>query len=182
MHDFSFHRVCCLSRMRSSWNAEFLPDVDPVRVFENVTVGVENFLVQVAIPIVLLGNLPQGFPFLDFVPLCGIKGVGAALAFLFFRLGTNIGYCPGIFFLHHKISPSLGPSLSKAASEPLLEQLLSASSPSQQFPVFDSIRFQVIKFPFYSAKVLRPPAQRSTHAPILSPLHNQLGAPVFRSA
>src|SRR5215471_10542543 len=34
---------------------------------------------------------------------------------------------------------------------------------------------------FYSGKLLRSPARRPTHAPILSPRHNQLSAPVLCS-
>src|SRR5262249_55160979 len=52
----------------------------------------------------LFGNLPESFALLDFVPLRGVKGIGAAATFLFVRFWADIGYCPRIVFLFsHKI-------------------------------------------------------------------------------
>jgi hypothetical protein len=45
--------------MQSLWNTELLTDIYPIRVFEYVAVGIEDFWVQVAIAVILLGNLPQ---------------------------------------------------------------------------------------------------------------------------
>jgi hypothetical protein len=53
-----FTEYVVLPRTQSSRNAELLADVNPVRVFENVAVGVEDFRVKVAIAVILLGNLP----------------------------------------------------------------------------------------------------------------------------
>src|SRR4029453_12442774 len=100
MHSFSFRRVVYRSR-----DAKLLADVNPVRILKNVPVGIEYFRIQVAVAIILLGNFPESFALLHFVPLCGIKGVGTACAFLFVCLGTYIGYCPRVrvFLLVHKI-------------------------------------------------------------------------------
>ena len=78
-------------------NAQLLSDTDPIRVFENVAIGIKDFWVEIAIAVILLGNRPQSFPFLDFVPLRGIKRTRHRLQFLY-RLSRDLGPT-GQFFL-----------------------------------------------------------------------------------
>src|SRR5262249_16061160 len=60
---------------RGLGSAAPLPDFDEVRILQGVGVGLEDLGVEIAVAIVLLGDLPERLPLLHLVPLRRVPGV-----------------------------------------------------------------------------------------------------------
>src|SRR4029453_15428950 len=83
------HRFTLARRMASSSrDAQPLPDLDEIGIFDRVLVGLEDLRVEAAVAVVLRGDLPQGLAFLHLMPLRGIPARSSASLFHLVRHGA----------------------------------------------------------------------------------------------